>query len=68
MLQIAGGMEVQVRDSQGRAHIRIAVSGVTRGRDFLVVWACHPEEWQAAQAAEREPEAVPWPAEDVEAL
>lgn len=35
------------------------------GRDFAVVWICRPEEWEAAQAEGREPEGVPWPAEDV---
>lgn len=57
-----------MRDSKGRIHERIAVSGPQRGQDLMVVWACLVEEWKSATAAEREPDAVPWPAEDVEPI
>ncbi len=42
-----------------------ALGGVIAGGDFAVVWACSPSEWVAAYAEGREPEGIPWPAEDV---
>jgi hypothetical protein len=44
---------------------RRALTPVVTGSDFLVVWVCREEEWLAATAEGREPEGVPWPAEDV---
>lgn len=43
----------------------IATGPVTRGATFPVVWICAPDEWEAAQSEERDPAAVPWPADDV---
>lgn len=44
-----------------------ALGEVIAGGDFAVVWACKPSEWDAAQAEGRDPEGIPWPAEDVKA-
>lgn len=44
---------------------RVAVTGVVRGRRFPVVWVCAEKEWEIASRLGREPDAVPWPAEDV---
>jgi hypothetical protein len=44
---------------------KIATTGIVPGNRFPVVWVCRPEEWQAALQEDREPDAVPWPAEDV---
>lgn len=62
------GQRVTVIDFSGDPHPRIALSGAQRGTDFLVVWVCRPEEWEAAQREGREPEGVPWPYEDVRAV
>jgi hypothetical protein len=48
--------------------LRVAVTGVVRGRKFPVVWVCRTEEWDSALRERREPDAVPWPAEDVRPL
>jgi hypothetical protein len=42
-----------------------ALGGIIAGGDFAVVWACSAAEWDAATAEGREPEGIPWPAEDV---
>ena len=47
---------------------RVAVTTVVRGRSFPVVWVCAEEEWAMANQENREPDAVPWPAEDVQPL
>jgi hypothetical protein len=59
-------MHVHARDVLGNLLPRRATSGVVMGHDFPIVWVCKEEEWQVAQAEGREPESVPWPAEDVE--
>jgi hypothetical protein len=45
-----------------------ALGAVIAGGDFAVVWACSPAEWDAAHDDGREPEGIPWPAEDVQAI
>lgn len=65
METIERGARVVVVDASGDALQRRAVTGVTPGNEFAVVWACRQEEWDAAQGEGREPDAVPWPAEDV---
>jgi hypothetical protein len=65
MASIQAGMRVSVRDASGEWLRRRAVSGVEDGHDFPVVWVSREDEWAAAQEQGREPEAVPWPAEDV---
>jgi len=62
---IAAGAHVLVRSLGGGQLLKIATTGVVMGYDFLVVWACRPEEWSAAQIEGRQPEAMPWPAVDV---
>lgn len=62
---ITPGTHVLARDAFGQLLKRRAVSGPVQGHDFEVVWVCREEEWEAAQAEGREPDAVPWPAEDV---
>lgn len=53
----------------GERNRRRALSGVlAQGHDFPVVMICREEEWEAALAEGREPEGVPWPAEDVEPI
>ena len=68
MREIEAGTHVRIREASGKTLDRRAVSAVVRGRDFPVVWACRDEEWSAAAAEGRQPDAVPWPAEDVEPL
>lgn len=45
---------------------RRAVTGVVEGATFKVVWVCKENEWRVARKEGREPDAVPWPAEDIE--
>lgn len=65
MLKTTAGQAVEVRDAFGATLRRVAVGPVDPGYDFAVVWACRTEEWEAAQAEGREPDATPWPIEDV---
>ena len=44
---------------------RVATSTVLPGHQFRVVFACRPEEWEAAKLEGREPDSVPWPVDDV---
>lgn len=62
------GQPIDVRDAFGRTLRRIAVGPVDPGRDFAVVWACREDEWAVALAEGREPDATPWPIEDVTPL
>lgn len=66
VILITAGIRVDAVDASGRRLRRRAVSGVVPGHDFQVVWICREEEWQLAQSEGREPDAVPWPAEDVQ--
>jgi hypothetical protein len=63
---IAKESPIRVRDVHGHWLERIALGGVVQGRDFPVVWACRPEEWERAVREGDEPVGAPWPAEDVE--
>lgn len=47
---------------------RIATTTIVEGTRFPVVWVCREEEWTQAIQEGREPDAVPWPAEDVTQL
>jgi hypothetical protein len=62
---IEPGAQVIVRDARGQTLSRWAITGVVPGHDFPIVWVCEEEEWESAQVEGREPEGVPWPAEDV---
>jgi len=59
---------VEALDVSGNRLRRRALGGVVPGYDFPVVWITSEEEWEAAQAEGRDPEGVPWPAEDVRPL
>jgi hypothetical protein len=63
--EFSPGSQVSVIDARGRELRKRALSSVVPGRDFLIVWVCREEEWQAAESEGRRPEGVPWPAEDV---
>jgi hypothetical protein len=65
---IEPGTRVDALDISGNKLRRRAITGVVQGHDFPVVWVAREDEWQAAQSEGREPEAVPWPAEDVRAI
>jgi hypothetical protein len=77
MAQNEHGAQIEVRDVNGRPLVRRALTGVVDGPgrpdvpdfpDLPVVWACPEKEWEAAQAEGREPEGVPWPAQNVRPL
>ena len=65
MTIVTRGSKVLARSASGRQLEKRALTGVTMGSDFEVVWVVRPDEWDLAIAENREPEAVPWPAEDV---
>lgn len=65
MLNTTAGQPIEVQDAFGRTLRRIATGPVDPGYEFAVVWACREEEWETAQAEGREPDATPWPVEDV---
>ncbi len=66
MRQIEKGDAVRVEDWRGQKHGRRAISPAVRGHDFVVVWICREEEWEAARSEGREPQGMPWPEPDVE--
>jgi hypothetical protein len=63
---IAPGARIIVRTADDRRVGGRAITAVIDGLDFPVVWVCAENEWCAAKAEQREPEGIPWPAEDVE--
>jgi hypothetical protein len=65
MTRIDPGTHVLATSATGEELRRRAMSEPMDGDDFRVVWVCREEEWLAAQAEGREPEGIPWPAEDV---
>jgi hypothetical protein len=65
MKSIGYGDLVVATDARGRKLPKRALGGITAGADFAVVWVCREEEWEAAHGEGRDPEGVPWPAEDV---
>lgn len=65
MTEISAGAKIVARDAVGQALRKRALGPVTQGHDFMVVWVCREEEWANAHAEGRDPEGVPWPAEDV---
>lgn len=67
MATVERGMRVQVRTADGLELPRRAVSGVEiEGHDFPIVWVTTEEEWDGAAGNGHQPEARPWPAEDVQ--
>ena len=67
-VEIERGALVEAAAADGRDRVLRALSGVMAGGDFAVVWACSEREWEAARAEGREPQGIPWPAEDVTIL
>jgi hypothetical protein len=63
--EIRKGMRVQADCADGTPRELRALTGVVAGGDFAVVWACNEREWSAAEIEGREPEGIPWPADDV---
>lgn len=66
MKLISKGDWVLARDAADEQLERRALTGVVMGQDFEVVWVVRPQEWESAVAEGREPQGVPWPAEDVQ--
>ena len=64
--RIERGSRVLATNAFGEPNRRRALSGVVAGQDFPVVWVCREEEWEMATIEGREPEGIPFPAEDVE--
>lgn len=65
MKSIDSGDLVTATDAKGVGLPKRALGKIVQGVDFPVIWVCREEEWQAAQLEGRDPEGVPWPAEDV---
>jgi hypothetical protein len=65
-MDVQRGDLVTIRTALGELLPRRALTGVVQGGTFPVVWVCRLEEWDLAQSERREPEHVPWPAEDVQ--
>lgn len=65
MTEIQHGDWLRAASADGITRELRALGGVIAGGDFAVVWACNPREWEQAEAEGREPEGIPWPAEDV---
>ncbi len=65
MAEIERGARVSAAAADGTTRELRALGGVIAGGDFAVIWACSEREWEAAQAEERDPVGIPWPAEDV---
>lgn len=64
-MSIKPGAIVHIKTALGETLDRRAVTPVVEGSDFPVIWVCREEEWKAAHRQGREPDSVPWPAEDV---
>lgn len=66
LIDVRPGDRVHTVNAFGERQERRAISGVElEGHDFPVIWVCREDEWTAALEENREPEGVPWPAEDV---
>lgn len=64
-MTIRPGAPVKVKTAFGDELDKVAISGIAKGHDFPVVWVASPADWSKAQQAGTEPQALPWPAEDV---
>lgn len=67
-MEIKQGDRVQAASADGVERQLRALGGVTAGGDFAVVWVCTEQEWTTAQEEGRDPQGVPWPAEDVKLI
>jgi hypothetical protein len=56
---------VLARGADGEHRELRALTGEVAGGDFPVVWVCGKREWETAEAEGREPQGIPFPAEDV---
>ena len=66
MAEIKRGDLVTAVDAEGEELPRRAMGGeVTGDHGWPLIWVCREEEWHAALREGREPDGVPWPAEDV---
>lgn len=65
MGEIARGDRVRAKAADGTVRDLRALGDIIAGGDFAVVWACSEREWNAALAEGREPQGIPWPADDV---
>ena len=65
MMEINRGDHVSAAAADGVERQLRALGGVEAGGDFAVVWVCTEKEWAAAEEEGRDPQGVPWPAEDV---
>jgi hypothetical protein len=65
MATVQPGSRVLARSAFDELLERRAITSVQPGRDFPVIWVCSEEEWQTAKLEGRDPEGLPWPAEDV---
>ncbi len=64
-MPIERGDELEVRTAFDQWVPRIAASGVELGATFEVVWVCTDTEWRRAESLGEEPDATPWPANEV---
>lgn len=64
--QIVKGDRVLATTAHGDRVPMVAMSGLTRGRDFPIIWVCLPGDFER-DGFERTDFWRPWPAEDVEA-
>lgn len=64
-MELNRGDRVVVKTAFGTSLERVALTGQQMGHSFPVIWLCDPEEWATATGEGREPEGLPWPAEDV---
>ena len=62
------GDRIAVQGADGEERELRALGGVVAGGDFAVVWGCSLAEWDAAEREAREPQGIPWPAEDVQVV
>lgn len=64
-MEIKQGDRVLAASADGVERQLRALGGVVAGGDFAVVWVCTEQEWTAAEDEGRDPQGIPWPAEDV---
>lgn len=67
-MEIKRGDRVKAASADGVERQLRALGGVVAGGDFAVVWVCTEQEWATAEGDGREPQGVPWPAEDVKLM
>lgn len=63
-MQIAPGDQVLATTAYGTQTLMIAMSGLTRGRDFPIIWVVQPIDFER-DGFDRTEHWRPWPAESV---